>query len=127
MSTLEKAAQQALEALESLFSGQVDPERGMRCGNSVLALKAALAQQEQEPVAWMREGWGPDCGPYVEFYRNDEMGWRDRNGWTPLFTHPPRREWVSLTEEERVKIIEFGSTLADIARAVEAALKERNT
>lgn len=41
-----------------------------------------------EPVAWMREGWGPDCGPYVEFYRDDEMGWRDRKEWTPLFTRP---------------------------------------
>jgi hypothetical protein len=44
-----------------------------------------------------------------------------------LSIHPPRREWVSLTDEERIKIIEFGSTLADIARAIEAALKERNT
>jgi hypothetical protein len=46
MTDLKKAAQQALEALESLFSGQFDPERGQRCGNAVLALKAALAQQE---------------------------------------------------------------------------------
>ena len=37
--------QQALEALESLFNWQVDPERGQRCGNAVLALKAALAQE----------------------------------------------------------------------------------
>ena len=68
------------------------------------ALRASLEQQEQEqepePVAWMREGWGPDCGPYVEFCRHDEMGWRDRNGWTPLYTHPPRREWRGLKEWE---------------------------
>jgi hypothetical protein len=51
MTDLKKAAQQALEALESLFSGQVDPERGQRCGNAVLALRAALAQQEQEPLS----------------------------------------------------------------------------
>jgi hypothetical protein len=43
----------------------------------------------QEPVAWMKEGWGPDCGPYIEFYRDDEMGWRDRKEWTPLYTTPP--------------------------------------
>jgi len=42
-----------------------------------------------EPVAWMKEGWGPDCGPYIEFYRDDEMGWRDRKEWTPLYTAPP--------------------------------------
>jgi hypothetical protein len=93
------------------------------------------SETEQEPVAWMREGWGPDCGPYVEFYRNDEMGWRDRNGWIPLFTHTPRREWVSLTEEETAQVLGFGDytarstevTLTVIARAIEAALKERNT
>ena len=43
----------------------------------------------QEPVAWMKEGWGPDCGPYIEFYRDDEMGWRDRKEWTPLYTTQP--------------------------------------
>jgi hypothetical protein len=42
-----------------------------------------------QPVAWMKEGWGPDCGPYIEFYRDDEMGWRDRKEWTPLYTTPP--------------------------------------
>jgi len=50
---------------------------------------AVLAKlREQEPVAWMREGWGPDCGPYVEIYRDDEMGWRDRKEWTPLYAAP---------------------------------------
>lgn len=46
------------------------------------------AQADARPVAWMQEGWGPDCGPYVEFYRDDEMGWRDRKEWTPLYAAP---------------------------------------
>lgn len=46
--------------------------------------------RSDEPVAWMKEGWGPDCGPYIEFYRDDEMGWRDRKEWTPLYTTPPQ-------------------------------------
>jgi hypothetical protein len=45
----------------------------------------------------------------------------------PLYTHPPRREWQGLTEEERRHIYatteEFGH---EIARAIEAALKEKN-
>ena len=48
MTDLRTAAQQALEALESLFNWQVDPERGKRCGDAVVALRAALA----EPVAF---------------------------------------------------------------------------
>jgi hypothetical protein len=51
----------------------------------------------QEPVAWMKEGWGPDCGPYIEFYRDDEMGWRDRKEWTPLYHTPPAQEFVCST------------------------------
>jgi hypothetical protein len=57
----------------------------------------ALAAPVQEPVAWMKEGWGPDCGPYIEFYRDDEMGWRDRKEWTPLYTTPPAQEFVCST------------------------------
>jgi hypothetical protein len=37
-----------------------------------------------------------------------------------------RHEWQGLTEEERARIIEYGSTLDGIARAIEQALKEKN-
>lgn len=42
-----------------------------------------------KPVAWMREGWGSDCGPYTELYLDEEMTWRDFNGWTPLYRLTP--------------------------------------
>jgi hypothetical protein len=142
MNDLRTAAQQALEALESLFSGQFDPERGMRCGNSVLALKAALAQQEQEPVAWMFD-WDvydpTNSGP--DFSQTKP---NDGKTWTPLYTHPPRREWQSLTDEEMHGLYrragleayyprdgavqyEYERRFDAYARAIEAALKERNT
>lgn len=58
-------------------------------GRDIPAFCAYLrAQADARPVAWMQEGWGPDCGPYVEFYRDDEMGWRDRKEWTPLYAAP---------------------------------------
>ena len=86
-------------------------------------LKEALAKPEQEPVAWMLEGWGPDCGPYFEIYRNDEMGWRDKKEWTPLYTTPPQRK--PLTDEEIGAILEgvnaYGTRLYTFARAIEAA------
>lgn len=53
---------------------------------------------EQEPAAWMREGWGSDCGPYVEFYLDNEMGCRDREGWTPLFAAPHAAGWRRCAE-----------------------------
>ena len=114
----------------------------MKIGNYNSAaerLEAALAKQEQgEPVAWMKEGWGPDCGPYIEFYRDDEMGWRDRKEWTPLYTTPQpvgfavmQKPWVGLTDEQIGDIASLyyprWQGHEGFARAIEAKLKEKNT
>jgi hypothetical protein len=80
---------------------------------------AALEQPEQEPVAWMR----PDetlC--VVREVAEDE-------GYQLLYTHPPRREWRSLSEEEIYPLYSEPSSdaeMVEFARAIEAALKERN-
>jgi hypothetical protein len=89
-------------------------------------------KQEQEPVAWRTfdgEG-GYDYRTYDdnENYR-DEWDRRNPNhkGWVePLYTHPPRREWRSLSEEEFGYIHVRSATHEEFARAVEAALKEKN-
>jgi len=97
----------------------------------------------QEPVAWMKEGWGPDCGPYIEFYRDDEMGWRDRKEWTPLYTTPPAQEftcstslchykaqrtWNGLTHDEYDAICDKHSAMSDFdfLADIEAKFKEKN-
>jgi hypothetical protein len=50
--------------------------------------------------------------------------------WFPLYTAPPRREWVSLTDDE-INAIEFPesgtATMRDFVRIIEAKLRERNT
>jgi len=134
MSTLREAAQQALEALEFMadqwgFTNKANrPERW----RAIDALRTALAQQEQEPVAWMYEhdGMVHDASnpPIVAFNR-----WKTPVGEpyteTPLYTHPPRREWVSLTEEEKADImfpLAAAGSYMDCARVIEQALKERN-
>lgn len=53
------------------------------------ALRTALAAPRSEPVAWMRKEWSPDCGSYFDFCAEEEMGWRDRKEWTPLYADPP--------------------------------------
>ncbi len=54
---------------------------------------------------------------------------------TLLYTAPPQREWVGLTDEEVASVLGFGEytvgsakvILLAIAHTVEAKLKEKNT
>jgi len=57
---------------------------------------------------------------------------RDSNKGVAFYTHPPRREWVWLTEEEIdfIATEEFGMPgfrVKAFARAIEANLKEKNS
>lgn len=114
MTTLRKAAQQALEALESLFNWQVDPERGKRCGDAVVALRAALAEPVQEPVAkviatapsriWLDLGFNP-ADEDITFDELFEATWSQDNatGWgieyvrADLAAPPQRKPYRTVT------------------------------
>jgi hypothetical protein len=124
MTALRDAARQALEALEHIEHHYISlPKAGNKAVN---ALRAALAQQEQEPVA-----------PYAWMAVGGTI-WRRKTSEddVPLYTHPPRREWRSLSEGEVASCWAKGfeackdQTVGDlrmhIARAIEAALKEKN-
>jgi hypothetical protein len=92
------------------------------------ALRERLAQPEQEPVAWLyRDDWGvmklsqttpPPVGAF------------------PVYSTPPQRKWVGLTDEEihgqtilagfnPEWNVEIGLVLS-IVRNLEAKLKEKN-
>jgi hypothetical protein len=131
MTDLKKAAQQALKALEATHYdvGSAEKQR-LQVMDAITTLRAALAQQEQEPVAWRYRNANTD-----HVYLVWKKGTGGRN-WTPLYTHPPRREWQSLSEDELTALgvihsryqeesLETGGWF-DFARAVEAALKEKN-
>jgi hypothetical protein len=88
--------------------------------SKILIDRTALEQQKQEPVAWM----GTDIEGTPNKFRLNPFG-----GGVPLYTHPPRREWVSLTDEEiecEWAILPFKSGWLCFARSIEAALKEKN-
>lgn len=134
MSTnLRTAAQHALEALEEAtnYTGceAWSPSMTDECLAVAVALKAALEQPEQEPVAWQ---W-----LNTAHFRKKLPADAEPRAWNPLYTHPPRREWRGLTDEEIESIWEADTTSAEdcqslyyakvIARSIEAAIKERNT
>ena len=85
--------------------------------------KDAYAQPEQEPVAWV-----------VYSSAENDIVWADKGKLlkqnTPLYTTPPQRTWVGLTDEEIDDLWESTASYYnthDFARAIEAKLKEKNT
>jgi len=79
---------------------------------------------EQEPVAWRYKG---------RAYLSDPSEWASPEFVvTPLYTAPPRKEWVGLTDDEIENIYksiilgELEVTRWLVCRAIEAKLKKKN-
>jgi hypothetical protein len=155
MTDLRTAAQQALEALFEINWSNNSQWQSKRAESVIPALRAALAEEalqrlsdvhqeieaaleqpEQEPVAWM-----DDFGNAFPLGAVKGAGsWRDdhQRNWTPLYTHPPRREWRGLTEEEIQSVIQLERekrfqrrpplplSMTELSHAIEAALRSKN-
>ena len=130
MTDLRKAAEMALESWDFFFS-QAHPEVvDLMYGNEwariakerTEALRQELAQPEQEPVGYVTietiSSWAKV--PSIKWFKKPTQG--------PLYTAPPKREWVGLTDAEveawRGNYDFFDSALV---REVEAKLKEKNS
>ena len=98
-------------------------------GGVITAIKAALAQPEQEPVAWAMLH---DNGHYIDAIHPDEHARVEGKYIHPLYTTPPQRTWVGLTDEEMMQIyIDLKSvagfySVEKYARAIEAKLRSKN-
>ena len=95
---------------------------------AIIAIKEALAQPEQEPTWWLVEyhDWAREFTPKKpeESIAVEKI--------TALYTEPPQRTWVGLTDVEIDYLL--GSTVGEneethisFARAIESKLKEVNT
>jgi hypothetical protein len=94
-------------------------------------LRQAL-ETEQEPVAWISDS--PTKGNGKQLHWTKSEAWRWSSNITPLYTAPPKKEWVGLTDDEVSEIIDreigFNSCWGPeeaFARAIEAKLREKNT
>lgn len=107
--SLREAAQQALEALEALQGGCTDSDDGtveaitVWCPEVITALRTALAEPEQEPVAWMCADEGLAQKGYSRFSRTKEGAWN-----IPVYTHPPQRKPLADKEIDSVTIEQWG-------------------
>jgi len=110
---------QALDALEEVqeFMNTSD-----WFNDKVTSLRQAIAQLErQEPVAYLCEN-----AVGHKYFR-----WKKPTSiYKPiaLYTHPPQRTWVGLTDEEHCDIwYKESLDWMEYGKAIEAKLKEKNT
>ena len=125
MTDLRKAAEMALEVLEEL---QFINASFLKCEKAAEALRQALAQPEQEPVAHLWE-----CiGRWTAMVAHDG---EDANLSPPDWlvnainaaTAPPKREWQWLTGDEQDTIERMANDSIDAICLTQAKLKEKNT
>ena len=140
MSDLRKAAEMALEFVEWLCGD----DHSVKPKNSALktreALRQALEQPEQEPETVMAKY---EFHIYAAYKTDGEIkigvvpehtAWVTAGKHTvQLYTAPPKREWVGLTDEELMEMLDYGQCgrVPQYARnfvdGIEAKLKEKNT
>ena len=119
--------QMALDALEY----HVDQtQRINRTAVAMNALRAALAEKEPEPVAWGFQNTGI-TGSNRWMYLKESIPAEDQYRgvlWTPLYTAPPQREFIGLTDEEAEQITDAHWDDPDMfIEAIENVLRRKNT
>ena len=79
---------------------------------------------KQQPVAWLD-------AEMSQAYTIDELPDASGTGFLPLYTAPPKKQWVGLTNEEINSVRHNRDWTAPwtdetFARAIEAKLREKN-
>lgn len=113
---MKEALKLALEALETIvdaiyINSAQEAAAFVKADGAITAIKAALAQTEQEP----------------DRFCDANCTWSDHHPDCKYGTQaPPKREWVGLTDEDHMQfaISQFGWD--ELIEAVEAKLKEKN-
>jgi hypothetical protein len=130
--TKDEALRLAWDALQQIAHvSAMDYEYQQWAVEAITAIKEALAQPEQEPVAWgVFEGNLHD----MFFSQEEAQEMADLKGThaevRPLYA-TPQRTWTGLTDEEVKNFVQAvwprEATPTDYIRAIEAKLKEKNT
>jgi hypothetical protein len=128
----DEALRLALEALETLHDENMDYLTRNKLGGennqcmvfareAITAIKAAL-EAKDEPVAFVK-GW--NCGRLEVIVRSLNQRFEIDQ---PLYTTPPQRTWVGLTDEDKSEICDMTERdeRDSVMRLVEAKLKARN-
>jgi len=122
-----EAMQLALEALEDANDvARMEFSDENYYSEAINALRQAL-ETEQEPVAWRYKY--PDG--FWRFSNGERVNGSDPIKSQALYTSPPKREWVGLTDDD-VSYFRYQATFCDefdaafMAELIEKDLKEKN-
>ena len=124
----EREALKLAEIIEHFDSN--DESLPLELLKEIAATLRALAQPAQEPVAWTTM---PEAEDWCFVSGNKDPNGKLEGKWFPLYTTPPQRPWVGLTDEEIKEIIgSWGDTpvkgyTRKLFDQIEAKLKEKNT
>jgi hypothetical protein len=128
-----EAMKQALAKFEHLWEIGIDAEYKVELLPEIQALRQSIEQAEkQEPVAWMVRDQVDGCR-YPSALKNPASSINGES--KPLYTAPPKREWVGLTDDEIDAHAQQNSFtpykapewFVEVCRDTEAKLKEKNT
>jgi hypothetical protein len=119
------------QAIEIAVADQATYGMGITLGGK--RIDPASIYKRPEPVAWMYD-WTTSEGEFIQNWTTSEAETlRDTeptiiSNVRPLYTHPPRREWVGLTDEE-IRELSHEHRFSDDEHilAIMAALKEKNS
>ena len=116
------SAEVARRTITAIKEALAQPEQDGQCKRCIDGCPACDARKlpEQEPLAWISTGpasmihWTADKPAYGD-------------DWVPLYTTPPQRTWVGLTDEEVNDLYNLGMGINATIEATEARLKDLNT
>ena len=124
MTKLRQAAQAVLERWDSPSWSWSEKSP---TADLMAALRTALAQPEQEPVAWMSSDRAWMWSDYSKALA--AVAHIPRLTLIPLYTTPPQRPWQGLTPDEVKHLYPYGRSVwgKETFEAIEKALKEKNS
>jgi len=130
--TKDEALKMSLEALEN---AEYSDYGNKELNKAITAIKEALTQPEQEPLEYWNavEGWVKidEVREHFESVSCGTIYKHEGEGRVPLYTTPPQRTWVGLTDDElteiRQKTFDAVATNHEVYRTIEAKLKDKNT
>ena len=127
--TKDEALKLALEALTNAYwpteSDLMPAHNTKECADAITAIKEALAESEQEPLAWISTGPAS-----MIHWTSDKPAYGD--DWVPLYTAPPQRTWVGDLEDIDINITwnensmrDFGKDELNFARSILRKAQEK--